>query len=295
MVKNAHLDISKIQIFQLFFYSRAYLDFSGYDKNDGEQSKTLMASGIIQNASDKALLKHFSKFGKVVDIHRNKESNNKYARWAFITFSDFKSVDKALEENNHLINGHGLDCRRALGFNVEGKVSKVSKESPKKSSHPVSAKLTNVVDVLKLQINNLKSTTTNKVLKEYFSKFGTVYDSYIPTFYGTNNSKGFGYVVMMAKEVNFSFLHHTIDGNLVHITEDNPRHLQFKTTTLLVSAGPDKLAKISEKDLKDFFSVFGKIKSVRKPNDPATKNASHYAFVEYNSEAPVEKAIGKCC
>ena len=98
---------------------------------------------------------------------------------AFITFSDFKSVDKALEED----------------FNVEGKISKVQKVveklSPRKPLQPVAAKLTNVVDVLKLHINNLKLSTTNKVLKKYFSKFGIFYDSYIPTFYGTKNSKGY--------------------------------------------------------------------------------------------------------
>lgn len=250
-----------------------------------------MASGIIQNASDDDLMKHFSKFGKVIKISRSIESNKKYARWAFITYSDFESVDRALSLlEKHLINGHHLDCRRALNFNLESKNNKDQGilEPPQKTAKPL-----NVVDVTKLMISNLKPTTTEKKLRKYFSKFGTVHDSYIPTFYGTSNSKGFGYVVMPTKEVNFSLHNHIIDNKAVHISEDNPHHLQFKTTTLLVSAGPQIMVKISEQDLRKFFSRFGKIASVRKPTDPSTHTPSHYAFVEYTSDTPVEKAIGE--
>lgn len=276
------------------------MDLSSYGKYEGERTKTLMISGIIQNVSDDALTNHFSKYGKVSRLHRNKESNKKYARWAFVTFKDFESVDKTIAEGTHMINGHHLDIRKAMDFKSDSskaihhaiKNQKVMKTT-QTSLQPVTAKQSDVADVSKLLVKNLKATTTVSTLEKYFSKFGTVYDTYIPTHYGTNKSKGFGYIVMPNKDVNFKFRGHIIDGNPCSISEDNPHHLHFQTATLLVSAGLQTMEKLSEQDLEKFFSRFGKIVSVRKPADPSTRTASHYAFVEYASKAPVGKAIGK--
>lgn len=66
---------------------------------------------------------------------------------------------------------------------------------------------------------------------------------------------------------------------------------QNKTSTILVSAEPDIMKKLNVNDLKTFFSIFGKVVSVRKPT--IKNEVSHYAFVQFSSFDSAEKATSK--
>lgn len=273
-----------------------YLDISSYAKGEAKPTKTLLVSGIIQNASNESLQKHFSKYGKVLEVVRHKEKNNLFSRWAFVHFRDFESVDKALADETHQVNGQFVDCRRAYNFNPEGK----KRDSHKSKPDPIAAAAVkeptspkDSADVTKLLIGNLSNTTTTEMLVAHFSKYATVLDSYIPTVYGTTGSKGFGYIIIPSKDMKLFNQKHVIDGSTVHISKEGKPDKTLKTTTLLVSAGPQIMKNISENDLTKFFSRFGKVLSVRKFTDPGTKKPSHYAFVEYSSSNAVEKALGK--
>lgn len=276
-----------------------YIDVSHYKRDEEQRSQTLLVSGLINESSDEAITKHFSRYGKVVTVIRSTESRKKFSRWAFVHFEDCKGVDKALDDPIHIIDGHTLDLRRARNFQYPQKkgnerVSVVKSAAP--SNIPVkklAETASQAVDVKKLLIHNLDYSTTTDTLRSYFSKFGTVVDAYIPTVYGTNDSKGFGYIVMPSKDVKFNFNNHVIDDRVVHISKECTHHLTEKSSTLLVSAGPEVMAKVKEEDLRKFFSRFGKITSVRKPTDSFSKKTSHYAFVEFTTCEAVEKALGE--
>lgn len=267
------------------------LDVSKYKKGEGEPTNTLIASGTIQHTSTQTLTNYFSKYGKVVSVRRSTETQSKFTRWAFIQFGDCNSVEKALSDDKHLIGNELVDCRRYLSKAPPKR--HISNFPLKKSDQRESSISEDNIGVTKLCVHGMALTTTTKMMSDYFSKFATVLDAYVPTVYGTKRSKGFGYIVIATSESNFDFNDHVIDGNLVRITLEKGNKTVMKSSTLLISAGPPIMAKISEDDLAKFFSRFGKVKSVRKKTDPATKQFSHYAFVQFASCDSVEKALGE--
>lgn len=275
------------------------MDVSSYHKYNGGPTQTLMISGIIQNTPDEKLVQHFSKYGEIVGIVRHKESRKKFSRWAFVHFQDFESVEKALEDV-HTIDGLTIDCRRAQNFTFEvKKEAEWKKQKPKgKSSPPQPSPPKPALDIAcpevkKIQVSCLAPQTTAEKLKQHFARFGQVIDAYVPIFWGTANSKCFGYIVVPTSDVDKFFqCHHVIDGRSVVLTNEDSKCNPDKALTLLVSAGPAIMSKVSEDDLKKFFARFGKIISVRKPQDPFTKKPSHYGFVQFTSSDAVEKAIG---
>lgn len=274
------------------------MDTSSCSKDNSEPTDKLMVSGTIQNVSNKTLIDHFSKFGKVVKIYRSKETKSRFLRWAFVQFNETASVDKALENSVHLIDGEIVDCRRYL----KGSHSSSSTIRDKKLKTPVKTLIEDhshsapkdIVEVKKLCIHNLAIETTTEKMINYFSKFGTIIDAYIPTVYGTNISKGFGYIIMPSKEANFNYRNHIIDEKQITILEEIARSQSTEnSTTLLVSAGPQVMMKVSEDDLRKFFSRFGKIKSVRKKMNLKTMEPCHYSFIEFTTCDPVNKAMGE--
>lgn len=246
-----------------------------------------MISGLIQHAKDNDLKQYFSKFGKVTGIVRSTESRRKYSRWALISFQSTESVDKVLKQSSHKILNEMVDCRRAKDFNPKDNSPEVNSPSQLKATSSTCCEVT------KYSIHGLSPKTTTATLKKHFSEFGTVVDAYIPMKYGSLESKCFGYVVMSAINSKFSFNQHCIDGRMVEVSIENSRMLHEKSRTLLVSAGPEVMAKVSEQDLRTFFSRFGNVVSVRKPTDPATKKPSHYGFVEFEKCSSVDDAMSK--
>lgn len=146
---------------------------------------------------------------------------------------------------------------------------------------------------IRLRVINLHPDTTVEMLKEHFSKFGTVIDAYIPKLVGSDKIKDYGYIVMFQKDVKFGFFRQVINNQAVDVSEDF-LVVPEKETILFVSSyaiGHDDLKK---SDLKIFFSQFGAVESV-------TKIQSHregppfrpFAFIHFYSESSLENAIRK--
>lgn len=256
---------------------KIYIDMNNYSQNSTKVTKTVLASGLIQEISHNSLSKYFSQFGKVVDIVRHRESRRKFSRWAFIHFDSEANAEKVVKKKEHKIEGILVDIRFANKFYTE--------KDP-------STKPKNNLNVHKYLISNLNPKTNSKSLRRHFEKFGNVHDCYIPTFYGKQESKCFGYIVI-DDDAKFESYNQVIDGVNVLIESDGPRMYKDKTTNLLVSASPEILEKISEDDLRATFKKFGNIVSIRKPSDPKTKKSAHYAFVEFDSSNAVDKATRK--
>lgn len=79
------------------------------------ESHTLMIIGTIQDLTESDLMEYFSKFGKIVRMIRkgDKKTPGKFERFAFLSFSDTRSVDKAIEKKSHVIKRQAVDVRRA--------------------------------------------------------------------------------------------------------------------------------------------------------------------------------------
>ena len=51
-----------------------------------------------------------------------------------------------------------------------------------------------------MYVGNVSFETQEDDLKQYFERFGTVYDCYIPRYVGSGNPRGFAFVTMDAAE-----------------------------------------------------------------------------------------------
>lgn len=257
---------------------KVHVDQGQYPK-DSKVTQTILVSGIIQNTSNATLVKYFSKYGKVVDFVRHQDSRRKLSRWAMIHFDSVDATKKVLDDEDHMIEGHALDIRCARNFSPSENAT-LSTKSSKES-----------LNVKKLQISNLHKSTTSETLVKYFGKYGKVLDAYVPTVYGKNQSRNFGYIVMNSEDITFNFYGHHIDG--VNVLIENCRSTLAKeiTKTILISANPSVMGKLSTDQLIKFFAKFGNIISCRKPNDPFTKKSSHYAFIEYSTTNAVDEAM----
>lgn len=145
------------------------------------------------------------------------------------------------------------------------------------------------------RIESLPINITVKMLEEHFSQFGRVIDAHIPARCDKKAFNRIGFIVMSeidAKKLNWKS--QVICGRTLKITEDLPSSSVAKgTRTLLVSANSIVMNDISEAELENFFSSFGKIIEVRKIVNRKTKRSSHYAFVEFTSEQMVDRVLGE--
>lgn len=276
------IDLQKVGRSQHMINGRkVYVDQGQYPK-DSNVTQTILVSGIIHNTSNKTLKSYFSKYGNVVDIVRHQDSRRKLSRWAMVHFDSMNATKKVLETDDHTIEGHVLDIRCARNFQPS---TNGEQHATKKSNHMFSAR--------KLLISNLHQKTTSETLTKYFEKYGKVLDAYVPTVYGKNESRNFGYIVLKSEDVTFNFHGHHIDGTNVSIEDERSQYSKEKTKTLLISANPATMEKLSTDQLIKFFAKFGNIISCRKPTDPKTKKCSHYGFIEFSSTNAVDEAMSK--
>jgi RNA recognition motif-containing protein len=200
-----------------------------------------------------------------------------------IHFDSIDATKKVLDSEDHMIEGHALDIRCARNFSPTFETATIQCNIMKSSKKSL--------NVRKLLIKNLHKSTTSKTLEKYFGKYGKVLDAYVPTVYGKNQSRNFGYIIMNSENVTFNFHGHHIDGTNVLIEDDRSILANELTKTILISASPPVMDELSTDQLIKFFAKFGNIISCRKPTDPCTKKSSHYAFIEYSNTSAVEDAM----
>lgn len=75
------------------------------------QSKTIVVNGVLTKLSDETMKKYFAKYGRVESIQVI--SRHGVKRCAIITFNNYSSVEEAIKEVVHMIEGHLVDIRKA--------------------------------------------------------------------------------------------------------------------------------------------------------------------------------------
>lgn len=75
------------------------------------KTHVILANGIFNNLSNLSLINYFSKYGEVVAS--KKQRTDLISRFAYITFKDELSAERAVRTPIHLIENQIFDVRKA--------------------------------------------------------------------------------------------------------------------------------------------------------------------------------------
>jgi len=137
----------------------------------------------------------------------------------------------------------------------------------------------------KLFIGGISRETTQKDLKEYFSKFGEVTEVNIKTDPTSGRSRGFAFVAFGSKDSVDSVLHngpHNIKGK------------QIEAKRAKVRPGIKKIfvggieSDMTEADIRNYFENYGKVETVELPFDKVKNQRRQFCFVTFEDESTVD-------
>ncbi|XP_055937355.1 heterogeneous nuclear ribonucleoprotein 27C-like [Argiope bruennichi] len=153
-------------------------------------------------------------------------------------------------------------------------------------------------DVGKLFVGGLSWETTKETLQNYFSQFGEVIDSVVMKNNETGRSRGFGFVTFKDPNCVNAVLQskpHEINGRTVDAKECTPRSMQrnkkaaSQGKVFLGGLPPD----ITETDIRNTLSKFGKVNQVTIMCDQETKKCRGFGFLSFELEDSIEQACAQ--
>ncbi|CAL8104287.1 unnamed protein product [Calicophoron daubneyi] len=146
-------------------------------------------------------------------------------------------------------------------------------------------------DSRKLFVGGLSWETTENDLKEYFSRWGKVTQCIIKLDRFTGNSRGFGFVTMENEECVSKVLsvsEHWLKNKKIDPKKAKPSREPLRKV-FVGGIDPD----VTEEQIREYFSTFGKVESLDLPFDTQKGKRKHYIFVSFATEAAARKAIAK--
>ncbi|XP_070137998.1 ribonucleoprotein RB97D isoform X1 [Drosophila bipectinata] len=159
----------------------------------------------------------------------------------------------------------------------------------------------------KIFIGGLSTQTTVETLREFFRQFGAVADAVVMRDPTTNHSRGFGFVTFVdGKSVeNVQRAQpHIIDNKTVETKRALPRQDFVKigggATNIAAGMGGVKSNKIflgglkdchDENSIREYFSQFGGVASVKLLLDKDTGRKRGFGFLEFEDFASAERAL----
>jgi len=141
-------------------------------------------------------------------------------------------------------------------------------------------------DERKLFVGGLSWETTQKDLKEYFSKYGDITEVNIKTDPNTGRSRGFAFIQFGNKDSVDQVLNagqHTINGKQV-----DPKRAKARPGIKKIFVGgldPD----LPETDIRAYFEKFGKIEEVELPFDKQKNQRRQFCFITFEQEDTVDE------
>ncbi|XP_072963290.1 uncharacterized protein [Typha angustifolia] len=148
----------------------------------------------------------------------------------------------------------------------------------------------------KIFIGGLAKDTSMTTFKEHFGKYGEIIDAVIMKDRYTQKPRGFGFITYADPSVVDRVIedNHVINGKQVEIKRTIPKGAaplkDFKTKKIFVGGIPTTL---TEDELKDFFSKFGKVVDHEIIRDHATSRSRGFGFVVFDSEKTVDDLLAK--
>ncbi|KAG8387842.1 hypothetical protein BUALT_Bualt02G0063200 [Buddleja alternifolia] len=146
----------------------------------------------------------------------------------------------------------------------------------------------------KIFIGGLARDTTLDTFVEYFGKYGEITDSVIMKDRQTGRPRGFGFITYADPSVVDTVIAetHIINGKQVEIKRTIPKgsgdSKVFKTKKIFVGGIPTS---ITEDELKDFFSKYGKVVEQEIIQDHLTKKSRGFGFVVFDNEQVVDSLL----
>ncbi|XP_062218606.1 uncharacterized protein LOC133918649 [Phragmites australis] len=149
----------------------------------------------------------------------------------------------------------------------------------------------------KIFVGGVAWETTEETFSKHFEKYGAIVDSVIMKDKHTKMPRGFGFVTFSDPSVIDKVLEdeHVIDGRTVEVKRTVPREEMStkdgpKTRKIFIGGLPPSL---TEDDLKDHFSSYGKVVEHQIMLDHSTGRSRGFGFVTFESEDSVERVISE--
>lgn len=150
----------------------------------------------------------------------------------------------------------------------------------------------------KLFVGGLSWETTQDSLLRYFSRFGEVIDCVVMKNAETGRSRGFGFVTFSDPNNIDSVIQscpHNLDGRTIDPKPCNPRSMQkpkknINWPKVFLGGLPSS---ITETDLRNYFSRYGRVTEVVIMYDQEKKKARGFGFLSFESDAAVDSAVSE--
>ncbi|KAL6888221.1 hypothetical protein ACP4OV_009247 [Aristida adscensionis] len=149
----------------------------------------------------------------------------------------------------------------------------------------------------KVFVGGVAWETTEETFSKHFEKYGAITDSVIMKDKHTKTPRGFGFVTFSDPSVIDKVLEdeHVIDGRTVEVKRTVPREEMStkdgpKTRKIFIGGLPPSL---SEDELKDHFSAYGKVIEHQIMLDHSTGRSRGFGFVTFESVDSVEAVISE--
>ncbi|KAJ7963584.1 Heterogeneous nuclear ribonucleoprotein 1 [Quillaja saponaria] len=148
----------------------------------------------------------------------------------------------------------------------------------------------------KIFIGGLAKDTTFVTFNKHFGKYGQITDAVIMKDRYTGQPRGFGFITYADPSVVDQVIEdtHTINGKQVEIKRTIPKgqgqSKDFKTKKIFVGGIPST---VSEDELNDFFSKYGKVVEHQIIRDHETNRPRGFGFVIFDSEEVVDELLSK--
>jgi len=159
----------------------------------------------------------------------------------------------------------------------------------------------------KLFLGGLAEETTEKDLKKVFNQFGTIMDCKVMRDASTGTSRGFGFVTFASSfmtEAAMDKAPFEICGVKISPKRATPDKVRYKQTNVEFNATLDKACEgkrsifigalrdnISEEDLEQYFSGFGRVVRACRLTDKETGEKKRFGFVDFADYGVVRKVM----
>ncbi|XP_042219498.1 RNA-binding protein squid-like isoform X6 [Homarus americanus] len=173
-------------------------------------------------------------------------------------------------QGNGMENGEGMATQEGEG----GKNDSGAADAPGRD------------DDRKLFVGGLSWETTEKELREHFSKHGEIESINVKTDPNTGRSRGFAFIVFSIPDAIDKVINagdHVINGKKVDPKKAKARHGKIFVGGLK--------ADVSDDDIKSFFGQFGNIIDVELPFDKQKNQRKGFCFITFEQEQVVTELL----
>jgi len=141
-------------------------------------------------------------------------------------------------------------------------------------------------DDRKLFIGGLSWETTEKDLREYFSKFGSIESLTLKTDPTTGRSRGFAFIVFTEN----SSLDQVVGGgdHIINGKKVDPKKAKARHGKIFVGG---LIQEITDADIKTYFSQFGNVVELEMPIDKIKNQRKGFCFVTFDNEQIVQELL----